>query len=270
MKSFNGKILAVAVFTILLALVLANPVTAILQVEFTVYDADNPTIFYNHVFIDGVAPDADGIANSQIDINSPYLPIPGVSVQGSFHTSKSGGLNLITSGESAVTNDRDNTTRVYVAVSDTDFTAPASIASVTGSGTFTGAQGSTMYMGYYDDPQNEQGANFAFADYADFVANAASLTPGVKISEYTFSAADNLESFEYDVDNIGVSDPTPYSMTLLFDYTLTPGGELVSRGQSMYKSHTPAVPEFPSLALPAGMVIGLLGAVLLIQRTREQ
>jgi hypothetical protein len=31
----------------------------------------------------------------------------------------------------------------------------------------------------------------------------------------------------------------------------------------------PAVPEFPSVFLPATMIIGLLGAVLLIQRTRE-
>jgi hypothetical protein len=29
-------------------------------------------------------------------------------------------------------------------------------------------------------------------------------------------------------------------------------------------------PEFPSLLLPATMIIGFLGAVLLIQRTREQ
>jgi len=269
MKSFNGKILAVAVFTIVLALVLATPVNAILQVEFTVYDVDNPTIFYNHVFIDGVAPDADGVVNNRIDINSPFLPIPDVSVQGSFHASKLGGLSIITSGESSVTNDRDTTTRVYVAVSDTDFTAPAGLASVTGSGTFTSAQGSTMYMGYYNDPQNEQGANFAFSDYGNFLTNAALLTPGDKISDYAFTAPDNDESFSYNVDNIGVSDPNPYSMTLLFDYSLTSDGWLVSRGQSMSKSHTP-VPEFPSLALPAGMVIGLFGAVLLIQRTREQ
>jgi hypothetical protein len=32
----------------------------------------------------------------------------------------------------------------------------------------------------------------------------------------------------------------------------------------------PAVPEFPSVFLPATMIIGFLGAVLLIQRTREQ
>ena len=269
MKSYNGKILAVAVFTIVLALVLATPVTAKLQVAVTVYDTTDPLNFNNSLIVDGGPGDSDGLVNNQIDINSPYEPLPGFSVQGSFHTSKLGGLSLITSGESTVTNDRDTTTRAYVAVSDTDFEAPAGLSSVTGSGTFTSAQGSTMYMGFYDDPQNEQGANFAFADYDAFNLNAASLTPGDKISEFSFTAADNSESFEHDIDNIVVSDPNPYSMTLLFDFSLTPNGLLTARGQSMSKSHTP-VPEFPSLALPAGMVIGLLGAVLLIQRTKEQ
>jgi len=265
MKSSHGKILAIVVLTI--ALVLATPVAAQLQVAVTVYDTTDPTIFYNEVVVDGDANDDDGIVNNQIDINSPYTPIPGFSVQGSFHTSKLGGLSMITSGESTVSNIRDTTTRAYVAVSDTDFNAPASLASVTGSGTFTNAPGSTMYMGYFDDPENTQGANFAFSDHADFLANAGSLTPGDKISEFSFTAADNSESFEHDIDDIVVSDPNPYSMTLLFDFTLTPNGLLTARGQSMSKSHT--IPEFPSLALPAGMIVGLLGAVLLIKRTRE-
>jgi hypothetical protein len=36
-----------------------------------------------------------------------------------------------------------------------------------------------------------------------------------------------------------------------------------------YPVGSTSVPEFPSLALPAAMVIGLLGAVLMIQRTKE-
>jgi hypothetical protein len=30
------------------------------------------------------------------------------------------------------------------------------------------------------------------------------------------------------------------------------------------------VPEFPTIALPAALIVGILGAVLFIQRTREQ
>jgi hypothetical protein len=35
------------------------------------------------------------------------------------------------------------------------------------------------------------------------------------------------------------------------------------------EDNTP-IPEFPSTFVPASMIIGFLGAVLLIQRTREQ
>jgi hypothetical protein len=38
---------------------------------------------------------------------------------------------------------------------------------------------------------------------------------------------------------------------------------------SVYKTWGTCVPEFPSAILPAIMIIGFLGAVLLIQRTRE-
>jgi len=31
-----------------------------------------------------------------------------------------------------------------------------------------------------------------------------------------------------------------------------------------------ATPEFPTLALPAGMIIGLLGAVLFVRKTGEE
>ena len=126
-----------------------------------------------------------------------------------------------------------------------------------------------MYNAFYDDPLNTQGADYDALNYADFLANIASLTPGNKIDDITFtSSAPVLDSFSHNTYDIVVSDPNPYSMTLLFDYTLTPHGILNAHGQSMVKNQT-SVPEFPSLALPAGMIVGLLGAVLLIKRTRE-
>ena len=35
------------------------------------------------------------------------------------------------------------------------------------------------------------------------------------------------------------------------------------------EEHVTAVPEFPTIALPATFLIGLIGAVLLIQRSRK-
>jgi hypothetical protein len=269
MKNFTGKVLVIAVCTLAL-LVLTTPVAAKLQVAITVYDTTDPTIFYNEVIKDGDPEDADHIVNNEIDINSPYAPIPGFSVQGSFSTSKSGGLSLITTAESTVQNNRDTATRAFVAVSDTDFNPTANLAIVTSSGTFTNAVGSTMYNGFYDDPLNNQGADYDASDYADFNANIASLTPGNKIDDFTFTSnAAILDSFSHNKNDIVVSDTNPYSMTMVFDFTLTPHGELSAHAQNMAKNQT-SVPEFPSLALPAAMVFGLLGAVLFVQRTKEQ
>jgi hypothetical protein len=268
MKSDNGKILVIALLVIAL-LVLATPVAAKLQVAITVYDTTDTNIFYNEVIEDGDVEDADHIVNNEIDINSPFEPIPGFSVQGSFSTSKSGGLSLITTAESTVKNNRATATRAYVAVSDTDFNPTASLASATSSGTFTAAVGSIMYNSFYDDPLNNQGADYDASDYADFNANILSLTPGNKIDDFAFtSSAPTLDSFSHNTHDIVVSDPNPYSMTMVFDYTLTPNGQLSAHAQSMAKNQT-SVPEFPSLALPAAMVFGLLGAVLFIQRTKE-
>jgi hypothetical protein len=233
-----------------------------------VYDVNNPTIWHSSVIKDGQAGDADGLVNGQIDINSPYIPIPGFSVQGSFHTSKAAGLNLLTSAESTVTNNNAYPVRAYVVVSDTDFAAPASLASVTGSATFTAATGSTMDMSFYDDPNNEQGADDYFLDLTDFNTNFASLTPGNLLYDDGFTAADEDDSFSFNVDNIVVSDPKPYSMSMVFDFTLEGPGLMTGHAQSMQKN-VANIPEFPTFALPAGMVIGLLGAVFLIQRTKE-
>jgi hypothetical protein len=242
--------------------------SALLQVSATVYNVDDPTIWYSQVIKDGQFGDDDGIVNGEIDINSPYTPIPGFSVQGSFHTSKMAGWSLLTSAESTVTNSNAYPVRAYVVVSDTDFTSPATLASVTGSATFTGATGSTMHMGFYDDPENVQGADRAFSDLTDFNANFPSLTPGNLIFEDGFTAADEDDSFSLDEDNIVVSDPSPYSMAMVFDFTLEGPGFMTGHAQSMQKN-VASVPEFPTFALPAGMVIGLVGAILLIRRTKE-
>jgi hypothetical protein len=153
-------------------------------------------------------------------------------------------------------------------VSDTDFTAPATLASVTGSATFTAATGSTMDMSFYNDPDNFQGADFDFSDLTDFNANFASLTPGNLIFTDGFTAVDEDDSFSLNEDNIAVSDPEPYSMTMVFDFTLEGPGLMTGHAQSMQKN-VASIPEFPTFALPAGMVIGLVGAILLIRRTKE-
>lgn len=264
-KRFTKKVLMTAIFMVALAMVLV-PASAQLQVAVTAYDTVNTAVGYSKVIHDNEAGFDFDPAVGAISLGNGFTPIANFVVQGSYHTSNKA-ANRITSGSSTVTNNRATTTRAYVAVSDTDFTPPANVASLTGSGTFTDATGSAIRLEYYDDPANAQGANYAFADYNDFLANAWKLTPGNMVGSYDFTAADDDDSFSYNPGDVAVNDVDPFSMTLKFDFTLTSGGMLVSRGQSMNKDYD--VPEFPTLALPTAMLIGLVGAVLFIRKTKE-
>lgn len=254
----------IATCIVALVFVLA-PVSAGLQIAFTVYDTadpDGPGNFNSTVIKDS---DNDGI----ITLPNGFEPIGGFVVDGSKHKSIHGDPDFLISGSSSVTNFRDTPIRVYAAVSDMDYDPPVDFADVTGSGTFTNAKDSTIYLGWYNDPENGQGADYAFEDYDDFTANMALLTPGDLIDDFSFAAPDALESFNYNNEQISVTDPEKFSMTLLFDFTLQPGARyesaLTSRGQGMSKY----VPEFPTMALPAAMLIGFVGAVLVIRRTKE-
>lgn len=266
-KSVTGKVLAIAVLMVALIL-LTTPVGAQLQVAVTVYDTVDTSVGYSNIIVDGGAGDTDGIVNGQVLLGNDFTPIPDFIVQGSYHASTHGSSSILTSGSSSVTNGRDHPVRAYVAVSDTDYEPPANVGQVTGSGTFTSASGSTMYMSYWDDPENTQGANYDFSSYADFIANVDKLTPGIMIDEFgPWTAPDDFESFVYNND-VDVEDVDPFSMTLLFDFSLMPGGSLTARGQAMSKSYN--VPEFPMLAVPAGMIVGIAGVVMAIRRTKEE
>jgi len=269
MKSYTGKVLVIVICMIALVMVLP-PVGAVLQVDITVDDPATMAIDYHNVTIDGGPGDADGVVNSQVLLGNNFQPIPNFIVQGSFHTSTHapvGSSNILTSGSSAVTNSRASPTHATVAVSDTDYQPRAWVAGVTSSGTFTGATGSAITNNWYDDPANVQGANTDDGNPIPPDVGGV-LTPGNLIDSFSFTATSSLASYSYNNPGIAVFDDNPYSMTLYFDFTLTPGGQLTSRGQVEAKEHV--VPEFPTIAVPAAMVIGLLGAVLFVRRTREQ
>jgi hypothetical protein len=269
MKRYTGKVLVIAICMIALVMVLP-PVGAALQVDITVDDPTTIGIDYHTVIVDGGPGDTDGVVNGQVLLGNNFQPITGFIVQGSFHTSTHapfGSSNVLTSGSSAVTNTRASPTHATVAVSDTDFEPRAWVAGVTGSGTFTGAIGSTMTNNWYDDPANVQGANTDDGNPIPPDVGGV-LTPGNQIDSFSFTAMTIVDSYSYNNPSIVVSDVDPYSMTLYFDFTLTPNGQLTSRGQVEAKEHV--VPEFPTLAIPAAMVIGLLGAVMFVRKTREE
>jgi len=264
MKRFTYKVLGIAILLIALALVV-TPVSAELQIAYTMYDTSNTADF-----VSAVVKDSD---DGSLDCSIALTPvvIGGVKVTGSLHECSHGAPSLLISGATKVANTNTNhPVRIYAAVSETDYAPPVDFADVSGSGTFTHSKDSTIYMAWYDDPANGQGADYAFADYADFVANKGLLTPGNLLDSFSdTSTSTTVYSYSHNKVGLPVHDRDLYSMTLLFDYTLMPGGTyesaLTSRGQNMSKY----VPEFPTFAMPTALLIGLVGAVWFIRKTKE-
>jgi len=115
--------------------------------------------------------------------------------------------------------------------------------------------------------------------------------PGVRYEAAWFDTTNNYLNF-YGTGQATIYEVDPITFTVVQTYTPAPPLEpIVSDGAfcpstcgdagSMCDSWEtcascpddcglcPAVPEFPSVGLPATMIIGFLGAVLLIRRTRE-
>ena len=81
-----------------------------------------------------------------------------------------------------------------------------------------------------------------------------------KFAKWTF---DDMATGDYDVYVTleGYTTPETEHVTIFSEQT--------AKLHFMLKKEGRPVPEFPSLALPAAMIIGFLGAVLLIRRTKE-
>jgi len=228
MKSLTGKALAIAVSAVALALFLSAPAQATLQVDVNVWDGINSNHF---VVVDNGVGDTD-LATGIISLGPAVTIIPGYVASSSIHTSSNvSGYGNLTSSSLNVAYTGAGTARAIVAVSDTDFGPTAYSSYVTGGGVFKNTIGSTMLMSYYDDPLNTQGANS--------LAPGGFLTPGALVASFSHLITHPSESFSDNLYDIPVTDLGKYSMTLLFDFTLASGGELISRGQVMEKSPVP-------------------------------
>ncbi|MGE5525116.1 MAG: hypothetical protein ACM3SS_15495 [Rhodospirillaceae bacterium] len=168
-----------------------------------------------------------------------FQPIAGLSVTGSTQTSQKGDLNILTTGSTSIINNSGAPVTALVTVSDTNFIGPIQEAIFSGSGTWTNAIGSTINLSWYDDPANQQGADFA----GD--------TPGILLGTFLNTATLLSQSFSTN-QTVPVSDPALFSMTEQFQFTLVNGGQLTSRGQSEVKIRVLSEPG----------VLGLLGVVL--------
>jgi PEP-CTERM motif len=177
--------------------------------------------------------------------------IGGLDVQGSLHTEQIGTHNVLNSGSLLIVNNTGATVTGQLAVGGTGFFGPITQASISGSGTWEDAAGSTTTLRWFDDPNNTQGALNPFAGQ-----------PGILLGTFSDTAGIGTDSYSFTNTNIAVIDPLRFGMTLQFDLSLASGGSLVSRGMTEIKDQA-LVPEPASIAL---MGMGLLGVGARLRR----
>ena len=212
-----------------------------LQITLTAENLSTLQVFTN-TFTDSGTPNVINIgAGTQGDIN----------FTGEVATATIGPpLNTLITDALTVKN--SSTTATYLltaALSGANFVGPDNAVALTGSGTWLNTPGSVMNLSFFDDPTNTLGASSATDTPGNLVGSFASPAALNPTSSYSFSPGTSM---------LGVPDPGLFSMTEQWSYTLAPGGELVSRGQTETKSDI--VPEPASLLL-LGAGIAAIGAV---------
>jgi hypothetical protein len=158
-------------------------------------------------------------------------------------------LNTLITNALTVTNTSSDPYRMTASLAGLNFNGPDQYIALTGSGTWFGSAGSVMNLAFYDDP-----------------TDAGLTTPAQLVGSFTSDPAlGPTSSYSYSPGTTSLSVPNPdlFSMTETWTYTLAPGGELVSRGQT----ETTEVPE-PALNTVFGC--GLIGLVLTARRRNSK
>jgi hypothetical protein len=246
MRHYLGiGMIASAAFSAAIALS-PHPAHATLQIAATI----NGTPF---LCVDNNAACDGNLATGTIDLGTQT--IAGVTVNGSIQTSVGtpgtpGPIDILNTTNLSIINTNAATVTGTVTVSDTSFAAPITSIGLSGSGTWQSAIGSSVTMKWWADAANAQGAD------------TATDTPGTLLDTFTNSATAISQSISHNND-VGLIANSPFSMTEQAAFSLTAGGQLLSRGQNMNAVPTPE---------PASMLLlgaGLVGMAMVRRRVRR-
>jgi hypothetical protein len=191
---------------------------------------------------------SDVIQGTPNQILLPNFTSLGVTVTSEIGNATIGGLiNILTTSSTNIMNNSGSTATIIAVLSGQNFTGPGNFAALSGSGTWVNTPGSVLTQSWYNDPTNTLGATTP-TDH-----------PGNLLGTFTDTAVGSTSSFSTPAGfggPLAVPDTGPFSMTLVWTYTLANGGELVSRGQTELVSATP-IAEPGSLALLGSGVLAL-------------
>jgi hypothetical protein len=163
----------------------------------------------------------------------------GVQFIGSSQTQTVGPpTNKLDTSSFQIINNSGASVPISLTVSGTGFTAPTTIFSASGGGTFETAAGSNVNMSFFVDANDAQGAPG---------------TPGTQVFTGSHTAVGLTDTFQLNSGTLPLVETGPFSMTLLANGTLVDGGSLVGRTQALVTDVTSVpVNEPGSLALLGG------------------
>ncbi len=261
--SIKRKILVSALTASVLAFGAATSAQANLWMAYSGTDGTNS---FAGACQDGAACDTN-ILTGTIALNPLTLinPLPGLIITNLGTTSTispgPGGVNTLLGGSliatyGALTNvvaPVAGFVTIHTAFGDVNYVGPSTSWTTTGSGTWgtvggvgSSTTGSSSLMTFYNDPENNQGAEDALDRPGNLVNSVNSIATGNILDSFAFTN-NGLLTFP---------DGAQYSMTLGTDFVLVAGASLASQGQGIAKSTT-TIPEPGSMLLLGAALAGM-------------
>jgi hypothetical protein len=187
--------------------------------------------------------------------------INGVAVNGSIQTSQGtpanpNALDILNTSSLSIINNSGANRNITFTVGDTNFRGPVNTFDTAGSGTWQTAVGSNITMNWYNDPTNQQGAE------------SASDTPGTLVDTFSHAPVRIADAFSH-TDTGPISDPSLFSMTIQATGLLTPGAQLLNRGQNEVKEFSGTPVSEPGSIMMLGSGAMMLVGALAFRRRKE-